>query len=131
MKKIFHVLVGFIISISAMAQQPTEKLSDAKSPEDRAKFLTEKMAAELQLSASQKDQVYNINLGIAQKNQGIMDSDFSEEQKKEIIRSNQEARIEMLKNVLTAAQFEQLKKELKEQRQEKIEKGGKEHHEKH
>ena len=37
----------------------------------------------------------------------------------------------MLKNVLTAAQFEQMKKELKEQRQETMEQGGKEHHENH
>jgi Spy/CpxP family protein refolding chaperone len=131
MKKSFLFTLSLFATSLTFAQASSKDLKDEKSPEDRAKFLTEKMAAELQLTAAQKEQVYTINLGIAQKNQGILNSDFSEEQKKEIIRSNQEARIEMLKNVLTAAQFEELKKELKEQRQERIEQGGKEHHEKH
>ena len=131
MKKSFLFTLSLFVTSLTFAQASSKDLKDEKSPEDRAKFLTEKMAAELQLTAAQKEQVYTINLGIAQKNQGILNSDFSEEQKKEIIRSNQESRIEMLKNVLTAAQFEELKKELKEQRQERIEQGGKEHHEKH
>ncbi len=131
MKKSILFALSLLVSSLSFAQTGAKAHKDEKSPEERAKFLTEKMAAELQLSEAQKEQVYTINLGIAQKNQGIMDSNFSEEQKKEIIRSNQEARIEMLKNVLTAAQFEQMKKELKEQRQERMEQGGKEHHEKH
>ena len=131
MKKSFLFALSLLVSSLSFAQTSAKAHKDEKSPEERAKFLTEKMAAELQLSDAQKEQVYTINLGIAQKNQGIMASNFSEEQKKEIIRSNQEARIEMLKNVLTAAQFEQMKKELKEQRQERIEQGGQEHHEKH
>lgn len=131
MKKSFLFALSLLVSSLSFAQTSAKADKDEKSPEERAKFLTEKMAAELQLSDAQKEQVYTINLGIAQKNQGIMASNFSEEQKKEIIRSNQEARIEMLKNVLTAAQFEQMKKELKEQRQERMEQGGKEHHEKH
>lgn len=131
MKKSFLFALSLLVSALSFAQTSAKAHKDEKSPEERAKFLTEKMAAELQLSDAQKEQVYTINLGIAQKNQGIMESNFSEEQKKEIIRSNQEARIEMLKNVLTAAQFEQMKKELKEQRQERIKQGGQEHHEKH
>ncbi|MFM6946094.1 MAG: hypothetical protein ACKOWW_03060 [Flavobacteriales bacterium] len=131
MKKTLLVTFGILLSSLSFAQTGSKNLKDEKNPEDRAKFLTEKMAAELQLSEAQKEQVYTINLGIAQKNQGILNSDFSEEQKKDIIRSNNEARIEMLKNVLTVAQFEQMKKELKEERQERIEQGGKEHHEKH
>ena len=37
----------------------------------------------------------------------------------------------MLKNVLTAAQFEEFRKELKEQRQENMQEGGKAHQDKH
>jgi protein CpxP len=127
MKKYLHFAFGMFVSASVFAQQPATKNSEPKTPEDRAKFLTEKMAAELQLTDAQKEQVYTINLGIAQKNEGIRTSNFSEEEKRSIVKSNQEARIEMLKNVLSAAQFEKLKAEIKEQRTE----GGRVHNEKH
>ncbi|MEY3682965.1 MAG: hypothetical protein RLZZ289_1500 [Bacteroidota bacterium] len=132
MKKFFLLSIGFMFTAVSFAQAPAKSTNkEHQSPEERAKFLTEKMAAELQLTEAQKEQVYTINLGIAQKNEGILASNFTEEQKKEIIRSNQEARIEMLKNVLTAAQFEELRKEMKEQRQEKMQEGGKAHQDKH
>jgi Spy/CpxP family protein refolding chaperone len=132
MKKFFLLSIGFMFTAVSFAQAPAKSTSKKhQSPEERAKFLTEKMTAELQLTEAQKEQVYTINLGIAQKNEGILASNFTEEQKKEIIRSNQEARIEMLKNVLTAAQFEELRKEMKEQRQERMQEGGKAHQDKH
>ncbi|MFZ9658273.1 MAG: hypothetical protein ACO29Z_06240 [Crocinitomicaceae bacterium] len=132
MKKFFLLCIGFMFTTLSFAQAPAKSTNnEPQSPEQRAKFLTEKMTAELQLTEAQKEQVYTINLGIAQKNEGILASNFTEEQKKEIIRSNQEARIEMLKNVLTAAQFEELRKEMKEQRQEKMQEGGKAHQDKH
>jgi Spy/CpxP family protein refolding chaperone len=118
MKKLSLFALSLLLSVAAFAQQPAAKTQDPKTPEERAQFQTEKMASELQLTAAQKEQVYTINLGIAQKNEGIRTSNFSEEEKRSIIKSNREAQIEMLKNVLTAAQFEELKKELKEQRQE-------------
>ena len=116
-----------LLATTAMAQQPAQKEQEFKTPEERAKFQTEKMASELQLTAAQKEQVYTINLGIAQKNEGIRTSTFSEEEKRSIIKSNREAQIEMLKNVLTAAQFEKMKAEMKEQHTQ----GGKVHNEKH
>ena len=127
MKKFLHVAFGLLVSATAMAQQPAQKEQEFKTPEERAKFQTEKMASELQLTAAQKEQVYTINLGIAQKNEGIRTSTFSEEEKRSIIKSNREAQIEMLKNVLTAAQFEKMKAEIKEQHTQ----GGKVHNEKH
>ncbi len=132
MKKFFLLSIGFMFNALCFAQAPAKSTNkEHQSPEERAKFLTEKMTAELQLTEAQKEQVYTINLGIAQKNEGILSSNFTEEQKKDIIRSIQEARIEMLKNVLTAAQFEELRKELKEQRQERMQEGGKAHQDKH
>lgn len=127
MKKILPFAFGLLLSATSFAQQPATKATEPKTPEERAKFQTEKMAAELQLTDAQKEQVYAINLGIAQKNEGIRTSTFSEEEKRSIIKSNREAQIEMLKNVLTAAQFEKMKAEMKEQHAQ----GGKEHHEKH
>jgi hypothetical protein len=43
-------------------------------------------------------------------------SNFSEVQKKDIIKSNEEARKAMLKNILTAEQFAKLEQSLTEQR---------------
>lgn len=43
-------------------------------------------------------------------------SNYSEEQKKAIIKSNEEARKAMLKNILTAEQFAKLEKSVSEQR---------------
>ena len=44
-------------------------------------------------------------------------SNYSDEQKKAIIKSNEEARKAMLKNILTAEQFAKLEKSVSEQRQ--------------
>ena len=126
MKKLSLFALSLLLSVAAFAQQPAAKIQDPKTPEERAKFQTEKMASELQLTAAQKEQVYTINLGIAQKNEGIRTSNFSEEEKRSIIKSNHEAQIEMLKNILTAAQFEKMKAEMKEHSQ-----GGKQHNEQH
>jgi len=119
MKKLSLFAMSLLLSAAAFAQQPANKEHEPKTPEERAKFQTEKMASELQLSAAQKEQVYTINLGIAQKNEGIRTSNFSEEEKRSIIKSNREAQIEMLKNVLTAAQFEKMKAEMKDHPQRK------------
>jgi hypothetical protein len=126
MKKLSLFALSLLLSAAAFAQQPATKELEPKTPEERAKFQTEKMASELQLSAAQKEQVYTINLGIAQKNEGIRTSNFSEEEKRSIIKSNREAQIEMLKNVLTAAQFEKMKAQMKDHQE-----GGHQHNEKH
>ncbi len=126
MKKLSLFALSLLLSLTAFAQQPASKEIEPKTPEERAKFQTEKMESELQLTAAQKEEVYNINLGIAQKNEGIRTSNFSEEEKRSIIKSNREAQIEMLKNILTAAQFEKMKAEMKDHSQ-----GGNQHQEKH
>jgi protein CpxP len=126
MKKLSLFALSLIFSVAALAQQPANNINEPKTLEERAKFQTEKMASELQLSEAQKEQVFIINLGIAQKNEGIRNSNFSEEEKRSIIKSNREAQIEMLKNVLTAVQFEKMKAQFKN-----YEQGGLQHNEKH
>ena len=54
MKKFLHIAFGLLVSASAFAQQPAATNAEPKTPEDRAKFLTEKMAAELQLTDAKK-----------------------------------------------------------------------------
>ena len=59
-----------------------------KTAEEKATAQTTKMKTELGLSDNQATQVKEINLGIIQKNEGVMsNTGFSETQKKEIIKS--------------------------------------------
>ena len=103
MKNLFLIALLFI-SLGCFAQT---------TPEERATNQTNRMKTELNLSDDQYTKVYDINLGIIMKNDGIKTSTFSEEVKKEVLQSNQQARKAMLKDVLTAAQYEKLETEVK------------------
>ena len=112
MKNIFLITLLFI-SLGSFAQTTAE---------ERATNQTNRMKTELNLSDDQYTKVYDINLGIIMKNDGIKTSTFSEEVKKEVLQSNQQARKSMLKDVLTAAQYEKLETEVKEIKKKKREK---------
>ncbi len=112
MKNIFLITLLFI-TLGSFAQT---------TPEERATSQTNRMKTELNLTDDQYSKVYDINLGIIMKNDGIKNSTFSEEVKKEVLQSNQQARKSMLKDVLTAAQYEKLEAEVKEIKKKKREK---------
>lgn len=99
----------FFLGLTSFAQQ-------VQTPEQHAQALTQSQTTMLKLTPAQQEQVYTIHLGIAQKNQGILMSNYSEDQKKAIIKSNEEARLAMLKNILTAEQFAKLEQAATEQR---------------
>jgi hypothetical protein len=109
MKNLFLLALLFI-SLGSFAQT---------TPEERATNQTNRMKTELNLTDDQYTKVYDINLGITMKNDGIKTSTFSEEVKKEVLQSNQQARKSMLKDVLTAAQYEKLEQEVKEIKKKK------------
>lgn len=112
MKNLFLIALLFI-SLGCFAQT---------TPEERATNQTNRMKTELNLSDDQYTKVYDINLGIIMKNNGIKTSTFSEEVKNEVLQSNQQARKAMLKDVLTAAQYEKLETEVKAIKKKKREK---------
>ncbi len=112
MKNLFLIALLFI-SLGCFAQT---------TPEERATNQTNRMKTELNLSDDQYTKVYDINLGIIMKNDGIKTSTFSEEVKNEVLQSNQQARKAMLKDVLTAAQYEKLETEVKAIKKKKREK---------
>lgn len=112
MKTIFLITLLFV-TLGSFAQT---------TPEERATSQTNRMKTELNLTDDQYSKVYDINLGIIMKNDGIKNSTFSEEVKKEVLQSNQQARKSMLKDVLTAAQYEKLEAEVKEIKKKKREK---------
>jgi hypothetical protein len=109
MKAIKILCFSFFLGLTAVAQQ-------AQTPEQTAQALTQSQTTMLKLTSAQQEQVYTIHLGIAQKNQGILMSNYSEDQKKSIIKSNEEAKMSMLKNILTAEQYAKLEKSVAEQR---------------
>jgi hypothetical protein len=109
MKNIFLITLLFV-SLMSFAQTTAE---------ERASNQTNRMKTELNLTDDQFTKVYDINLGIIMKNDGIRTSTFSEEVKKEVLQSNQQARKSMLKDVLTAAQYEKLEQEVKEIKKKK------------
>ena len=112
MKNLFLIALLFI-SLGSFAQA---------TPEERATNQTNRMKTELNLTDDQYAKVYDINLGIIMKNDGVKASTFSEEVKKEVLQSNQQARKSMLKDVLTAAQYEKLETKVKEIKKKKREK---------
>lgn len=92
-----------------------------KTAEEKATAQTSKMKTELGLSDNQATQVKEINLGIIQKNEGVMsNAGFSETQKKEIVKSNNEARMSMLKNVLTSEQYTKLELSIEKRKNQRL-----------
>ncbi len=117
MKELKLILASIIISFGVNAQNTEYKKVGKKelAPEQRAKIQTEKMKSELNLSNEQFDKAYQINLGIVQKNQALQTQEFkNEEERKNAIRMNHEARMSMLKDVLTAEQYTKMQEKLRE-----------------
>lgn len=131
MMKIMALAMTLLVGSIAFGQEPaTTKPATTKqraTPEDRATRLTEQMKKELLLTQDQAAKVADINLKIAQKNEGIRTNPkFSPEQKKEAHDSNEVARKAQLKEVLTPEQYKryeekEAKREIrKEQRHEEM-----------
>jgi hypothetical protein len=115
MKKI-QILLFSIFILSSVAYSQTQ------SPEERALAQTETMKVELALTSVQETSVYDVNFGIIIKNDQIKNSTYPEDQKKQIIQQNNEARKLMLKNILTVDQYSKLELRLKERQEVKKEK---------
>ena len=115
MKKI-QILLFSIFILSSVSYSQTQ------SPEERALAQTETMKVELALTSVQETSVYDVNFGIIIKNDQIKNSTYPEDQKKQIIQQNNEARKLMLKNILTVDQYSKLELRLEERQEVKKEK---------
>lgn len=90
------------------------------TPEAKAAKQTEHLTNELALTASQQEQIYAINLGIIQKNDAIRENaSMTSELKTESIKQNNEARKQLIKDVLTPEQNEKFDSMEKNQLQRK------------
>lgn len=98
----------------------------AKTLEEKAQMKTDKMAEMLELSEEQKEQVYQLNLKVANKIKAIKErEDLSEEKKKEFIRGNKKDFKAVLGTILTEeqmAKFEAMKEERKGSQEMKVDK---------
>lgn len=77
-----------------------------KTPEERAAMLTENMISNLSLDATQIEQVTQINLGVAQKNEAIKnDTNMTQELKLASIQGNNDTRKAYFQLILTEEQY--------------------------
>ena len=110
MKKIVILFIGVLISGSTIAQAE-------KSATERAKNQTERISQEANLTNEQKSKVYEINLGINQKNDALKTSTLSEEEQKKIQIQNNEVRRQMISALLTPEQKDIMKKKMSKKKE--------------
>jgi hypothetical protein len=114
MKALKFLTVGLVMLSSTL-------VFGQKTAEEKATAQTTKMKTELGLSDDQTTRVNEINLGIIQKNEGVMNNaSFSETQKNEMIKSNNDARMSMLKNVLTSEQYTKLELAIEKRKNQRL-----------
>ena len=103
MKTVILALV-VLVGGSAMAQQQEKR--ERKTAEERATASAQKMTTKLGLDVTQKTKIYDINLGIAQKNDAIRNNtSLTREQKMAQLKENQTARNAQYKEVLNSEQY--------------------------
>lgn len=113
------ILTGAAVAITVFA---TAQEKEKKSPEERAKHMTEKMAEAFEIEGEKKDKLEAINLEFVNNIMEVKkDSTIKKEAKKEKIQTIAEKRHEALEDILTEDQL----KKLKEKEQEKMAKRSK------
>ena len=116
MKTLKSLVLGFVLLSSTLS-------FGQKTAEERATNQTMRMKTELSLTDDQASKVKEINLGIMQKNERVTaDNTIPETQKNEILKSNNEARMSMLKNVLTSEQYTKLELTIAQKKIERMKK---------
>jgi hypothetical protein len=116
MKTLKSLVLGFVLLSSTLS-------FGQKTAEERATNQTMRMKTELSLTDDQTSKVKEINLGIMQKNERVTaDNTIPETQKNEILKSNNEARMSMLKNVLTSEQYTKLELTIAQKKIERMKK---------
>ncbi len=114
MKALKFLTIGLVMMSSSL-------VFGQKTADEKAAAQTAKMKTELGLSDEQANSVQQINLGIIQKNEGVKNnSSLSETQKNEMIKSNNEARMSMLKNVLTSEQYTKLELAIEKRKNQRL-----------
>jgi len=104
MKKLILIATIFSLTFAtAFAQRGPQR--EATTPEQRAERMTERLAKELELTESQKDQINKINLENAQKRQVEMEARRAEQQARRAeMQESMKAQSAQIEAVLTPEQ---------------------------
>jgi hypothetical protein len=95
-----------VLIVSSFSNNTFSQTTEVNTPEERAAMLTEKMVSNLSLNETQIDQVTQINLGVAQKNDAINnDANMNQELKLASIQGNNDTRKAYFKLILTEEQY--------------------------
>ena len=115
MKRLSSLILVAVLALftanSAIAQQREKRTSN---PEERAKQMTEKMKAEIQLDEAQYAKVYALNLKhIQQMQEARKTSNVQQNDRRETFRAMQKTREEELAKVLSSDQMKKFKEQQK------------------
>lgn len=105
---IIAIFLGSVITAAAQSTNST------KTPEERAKTLTEKMKTTLSLTDEQYPKIEAINLKYAEKNQSLRSSSKGKLSKYKSLKSSLKDRDKEMKKVLTPEQYEKYKEMMEE-----------------
>ena len=114
-------LKNLILTVAAVANTvfATAQEEDNKTPEERAKHLTEKMVETFEIEGNKKDKLEAINLDFVKATMDVnQDKNIEKEAKQEKMKAIAEKRHQALEAILTAEQLT----DLKQKEQERLEK---------
>lgn len=109
----FMTAAFFLAGISGNAQS-----ADVKTPEDRAKKMTDRMKTGLSLTDEQYPKIQEVNLKYAKKNESILNSSKGKFEKYRAIKSSQGEKKKELKKILDKEQFKKYEDMLEEMEDE-------------
>lgn len=95
------LVAGLLLSVNYAVAQNNDPISQQAINE------TEMLTQKLNLTPEQNERVSAVVYGILNKNEGIKGSDYAQDVKNQIYSENAHAKDQMLKEILTEAQFEE------------------------
>jgi len=106
MKKLATLFLAFMISGFAFGQDRQQR-GQQRTPEENAKFYTEKLTKELKLNAEQQEKIYDLTLerAIKAKDRGSMKRGDMSQDKMQEMRAERKAHQDKLESILTPEQL--------------------------
>jgi hypothetical protein len=119
MKSVKFLVYCLFFSFGLNAQIDNPKKSEMgvkSSAEQRAKFQTEKMKNQLNLSNEQYEKAYKINMSTIEKNQNLQTQKMTSEERRNAVKENNQDRMNKLKEILSKEQFTKLEEKINEKK---------------
>lgn len=109
------MIIGVAFSATKSYAQNGE---NSKTPEERAKALSDKMKTELSLTDEQYEKVQAVNLKYAKKNDEILKSSKGKLSKYKSVKASQDEKKKEMKAILTEEQFKKYEDTMEEKQNE-------------